>query len=76
MKFVQTIYKQLEKETKMHLKPLVENAEKSHYYMFTTDEDLSVSIWSERYVLLYDNESTDVEFHQINLFDVFNDKNV
>jgi hypothetical protein len=75
--FVQVIYEQLKKESDKHMKRWHENATKSHYYDFTQNgkpQVIRVAIWSERYVLLIKDESTDADFHKLDLFDAFNDK--
>jgi hypothetical protein len=42
---------------------------------FSCDFDI-VSCWTSRYLLFYYFESTDPAFHDITVFDVFNDKSM
>jgi hypothetical protein len=76
VEFVQVIYDQLAKQSEMHMKTWHEKAKKSSYYNIDTDEDSLIFVWSERYILLFKDEPTDSQFHQIKLFDAYNDKNV
>jgi hypothetical protein len=73
MKFVKAIYKQLSREAEKRVTKLNERAENALYYEITTEKE-ELSVWSERYLLLYPSNSPDSDHYEIEVFDTFNDK--
>jgi hypothetical protein len=53
--------------------------ERFHYYAIERDVDNHFNIvdsWTSRYLFAYCNRSPDPVFHEITIFDVFNDKSM
>jgi hypothetical protein len=76
VEFVCAIYKQLEKEAYENTKMRLDSAENKLYYAFINDNYKYVALLSERYCVLYERISTDPHVHELELFDLFNDKSV
>lgn len=77
VEFIQSIYDQLEKEANKQMETSIKNANKSHYYCLALNEerrDSFVFSWSERYFFRSKCQVTDPNFHELELFDSFNDK--
>jgi hypothetical protein len=77
IKLIHGIHDQLLLEAEK-IDKIYENSKNALFYKMTyTQEryaDKWVEIWSERYVLLYDYPSDNLDFHSVEIFDLFNDK--
>jgi hypothetical protein len=76
VEFVQAIQDQLEKEADKFVKIHREKAENTLYYTFDKHGKKSLALLSERYFLLRSHESIDPNIHELELFDLFNDKSM
>jgi hypothetical protein len=70
VEFVRAVYDQLEKE-QWH-----QNADKSMYYTCVLPSEESFVMWSQRYLLSFDDTSTEGDSHQVQVFDCYNDKSM
>jgi hypothetical protein len=68
---VNSIYNELSKDA--------ENSMKNRFYYFTVNINYSfdmVDYWTSRYLFAYGFDSSDSAFHEVTLFDVFNNKSM
>jgi hypothetical protein len=74
VEFARAIYDQLEKEAEEQMKPWHQNADKSMYYTCVWPSKEVFVRWSQRYLLFFDDTSTEGDSHQVQVFDCYNDK--
>jgi hypothetical protein len=70
VEFVRAIYGRLKKEQ------WIQNSEKNIYYTCVLSSGGVISMWSKHYFLRFNYELTDGTFHEIELFDCYNDKSM
>jgi hypothetical protein len=69
---VKTIYNELSKKVEKLM------TDRFHYYTIRADNysRIGLNAWTRRYLLVYEKELLNSDFHEITVFDVFNDKSM